>query len=77
MGINVVFVVIAFVIGIIIGNRIAIAIKAKRMLEKMDMGMLVINLNDDSTNNIECRFKKSPREMIGLDYILLEVKIRQ
>ena len=69
--------IVACIISFICGYRYAINSKAKKMIEQMNMGEIILDLSNSSDETIKCQFDKSPREMLGLNFILLEVKIRQ
>lgn len=68
---------IACIISFVLGGKFAISRKAKKMIEQMSMGDIILDMADASENTVQCQFSKSPREMLGLSFILLEVKIRQ
>ena len=68
--------VVLCVISFVLGGKFAINRKAKKMIEQMHMGTIVFDLasNDDT---IQCQFDKNPREMLGLEFVMMNVKIRQ
>ena len=70
-------VLLAIIFSFMAGFNFAIKHKAKEMIETMNMGSIIVDFTNDAEEPISCRFDKSPREMLNMDYILLDVKVRQ
>lgn len=69
--------VLAIILSFMAGFNFAMRGKAKDMIERMDMGTIILDTRDDANETIQCQFNKSPRELLNMDFILMEVKIRR
>lgn len=69
--------VLAIIVSFMAGFNFAMRGKAKDMIEKMHMGTIILDTRDDANETIQCQFDKSPRELLNMDFILMEVKIRR
>lgn len=69
--------IFALVLGIFVGYLVTIKRTASRMLKDMHFGTIIIDMKSTSSDTISCEFDRNPREFLGMDYILMDVKIRK
>lgn len=70
-------VTVAIIFAFWLGGRVALNKKAKKMIEEMNFGTIIFDMTSVEADTISCEFDKNPKEMLGFNYILMEVKIRR
>lgn len=70
-------IVLAIIFSFICGWHLALHKKAKKMIEECDFGDIILDMKSPENDLVNCEFTRNPKEMLGMNYILLQVKIRK
>lgn len=75
--IAIVLIIVALLLGVIIGYNAARLLWIKRLINEYYAGDLVINMEDVESDTISIDFSRNPKELMAYNYVLIGVKIRQ
>ena len=64
---------IIFYIGICVGHHNY----AKKMIEKWYGGDIIIDMSNVESDTLSVEFDKNPKELMGLSYTIMGIKIRE
>lgn len=67
----------AIIFAYITGRNLSIHKKAQKMINECDFGDIVIDMSGVEQETFRIALNRNPKEMMSMNYILLQVKIRQ